>query len=656
MRKMSYTTTKIKRIKSYPTYQFHAFTNSHKYIPEGVYKICILETFRWLKSRLNDFDEVPEEFNVPEPESYAEFDISCLHSFSINLGFNIDVVYIEEKGIWAFNITESDAGANIGTDSERLPVQGRTFSTDISFRLHNDCVEAGVRTICSEPIEETAGCEVFRPALVKAIALNKDIGFRNKYVLDGNVINISSKDNAELFVSVCGNKNFDFPMILVAESGYEMTEENPATNNGDLSEVVKIFENFKNSSFSATDGIELETEKTKQAYEVDISRIELEKLINVSVRKVKSRPETSKKNDKGKSGNFSEVERVKQKSIDYNRLAMSMTGFALVFYVSGNCFKIIRNKLGIELKNGDITVVHHGNIVNYYSYESYCSDYENFHKIIKKENHALCKRSAYNYGSIKFSSDARIIEFTDKHENAANLNEKVKLLISENEALRKRLKEEKNRNTDAGHSEEQNRLNVKKIHQVETEKEGILKKLESVYSERNKFEAAYKNMSGIIGFYKYKCKIAESYPNKISDVCDWAESQFSDDLIITSGSRNTLKKYAGALDLTMLCDGLFYLSGYAKYKRNEISEDTLNNFYAEKGHWEAERCGTEALKMYQENYTVTVGSERYVLDYHIKYGIKAQQLIRVYFCWDEKSRKVIIGSMPGHLPTVKQKT
>ena len=102
-------------------------------------------------------------------------------------------------------------------------------------------MEAGVRTICSEPIEETAGCEVFRPALVKAIALNKDIGFRNKYVLDGNVINISSKDNAELFASVCGNKNFDFPMILVAESGYEMTEENPATDNGDLSEAVKIF-------------------------------------------------------------------------------------------------------------------------------------------------------------------------------------------------------------------------------------------------------------------------------------------------------------------------------------------------------------------------------------------------------------------------------
>ena len=135
---MPYKTTKIKRIKSYPTYQFHAFTNSHKYIPEDVYKICILETFRWLKSRLNDFGEVPEEFNVPEPESYAEFDTACLHSFSINLGFSVDVVYIEEKGIWAFNITESDAGANIGTDSERLPVQGRTFSTDISFRLHND--------------------------------------------------------------------------------------------------------------------------------------------------------------------------------------------------------------------------------------------------------------------------------------------------------------------------------------------------------------------------------------------------------------------------------------------------------------------------------------------------------------------------------------
>lgn len=57
--------------------------------------------------------------------------------------------------------------------------------------------------------------------------------------------------------------------------------------------------------------------------------------------------------------------------------------------------------------------------------------------------------------------------------------------------------------------------------------------------------------------------------------------------------------------------------------------------------------------MYRAEYTVTIDSASYTLDQHIKHGVHAEELIRIYFCWDEKLRKIIIGSMPEHLATVK---
>jgi hypothetical protein len=63
---------------------------------------------------------------TPMPQQYADFDDEKIQSFSINLGFQIDVIYIESLGVWSFRIVEPDMGANIGTPKERKAVSGRT--------------------------------------------------------------------------------------------------------------------------------------------------------------------------------------------------------------------------------------------------------------------------------------------------------------------------------------------------------------------------------------------------------------------------------------------------------------------------------------------------------------------------------------------------
>lgn len=75
-------------------------------------------------------------------------------------------------------------------------------------------------------------------------------------------------------------------------------------------------------------------------------------------------------------------------------------------------------------------------------------------------------------------------------------------------------------------------------------------------------------------------------------------------------AQSELRKYNDALDIACLCDGNVFLAAYAKYRSQELSEETL-----------------------------TLYGEQYILDQHIKHGVRAEELIRIYFCCDDKSPK-----------------
>ena len=211
-------TTKLKQIKSYPTYQLHAFSKRNRSAVNDIFKICILETMKWLRSRLSEFTEIPEQLDLPEPENYGQLSFEMLRSFSLNVGSNINVVFIENKGIWSFELTETDMGENIGTEMERLPVNGRTFTSDISFMINHERVEIGIRTICSEPCGTTAPCRVFRPAIVKMLSVNPKVGLSFEYDIDGSVVHIGSRAEANRLIDLIQNSRFSIPMVIAAES------------------------------------------------------------------------------------------------------------------------------------------------------------------------------------------------------------------------------------------------------------------------------------------------------------------------------------------------------------------------------------------------------------------------------------------------------
>jgi len=638
---MEYNTTKVRSLKSYPTYQFYAKADSKTGSLDDVFKICILETLRWIRIRLQNLPDMPNELNAPEPEQYFNFSEDELSSFSYNSGFQIDVIYIDSVGAWSFRITEPDMGANIGTPRERSAVNGRSFTTEIAFLKRSDCVEIGMRTICSEPSDTTADCEVFRPRVVKALAENEHLRLLHSgWIIDGKPLEIKSKAELERFLDLLKDQDRSLPVVLIADSKTEISQPQTVT----LPPVTPSFptEKFSFSGF------------TQPKQELSISGIA------DSLTKNKGFSVPDKKEKKAQDSPTSSVVKktyvqTKLPVFDYTELARSLIGFAVVVFSDEKYFKSIENKAHLAIDHGDILLITKQEAVEKIAYGQYQNDMQGFFHTLKKDVISMQKRSAYSFGNVLFYSDAKLKEYKTKRHQTSSLEEKCSIYKLENGELKSKINELSQQQTDMQQTAESLRIAQKKTENLSAELDAAKAAYDELIKETAAKEEAYRKSAELVQFYRHMIDIAAMFPTDKKDIFSWIDDNFSDHLIAAPRARSELRKYNGPLDLACLCDGIVFLAAYAKYRRQELSEETLN-LYAEHRKWEIQGCGKEALKVHRADYTVTLDGEQYILDQHIKHGVRAEELIRIYFCWDDKSRKIIIGSMPEHLATVKKST
>lgn len=634
---MTYTTTKVQALKSYPTYQFYAKADSKTVDINDVFKICILEALKWIRSRLQDKNDLPQVFSAPEPEQYAFFTLDGLSSFSYNSGIQIDVIYIDTLGVWSFRISEPDPGANLGTEQERPAVNGRTFTTEIAFRKQADCVGIGVRTICSEPSDNNVDCEVFRPRVVKALIDNPNLHLmQGGSVIDGTPLEIRSRNDLELFFDIFLDEARSMPIIIAADSKTETVKTvdiecapvdiNPGIGSYSLSGLAK-----HDNSMKLTISAEMKDYKT-----------------NI-ISETKSRKQKTKRSAEPK------VSTKKLPVFDYGRLARTLAGYAFVAFAEERFFKQIGNRLGTVVEHGDIIVISGKQISERHHYSSYSSDMEAFYKSFRAAVIDMSKRSAYSFGEVLFYSDAKLKEYHTKRHQTDSLEETCKIYSMEINELRAQVKALSQQQTDMQQTTNSLRAAQKKIEVLMNELESEKEKNKTLAEKFAGKEAAYRRSSDIVKHYKQQLDVAAGFPTDNKNVCDWAADTFPNDLIISSRAYSEMRKYSGALDIASLCDGLVFLAAYARYRRQEITEETLT-LYAEHCNWDIQGCGKEAMKMHKTDYSLTYNGKQYLLDQHIKHGIKSEELIRIYFCWDDDLQKIIIGSMPGHLATVKNGT
>ena len=346
---------------------------------------------------------------------------------------------------------------------------------------------------------------------------------------------------------------------------------------------------------------------------------------------------------------------IKLPVLDYTELARSLIGFAIVVFTNEKYFKPIENKTHITIDYGGILLITKQEAVQQFTYEQYCEDIQSFLKPLKKEVVALQKRSSYSFGNVLFYSDAKLKEYRTKRHQTSSLEEKCSIYKLENAELKAQIKVLSQQQTDMQQTAENLRIAQKKLDNLTKEIETKNEAYEKLLAETSAKEEAYRKSADLVRFYQHMIDVAALFPTDKNDICRWIEDNYSDLLFVASRAESELHKYSGSLDVSSLCDGIVYLAAYAKYRRQELSEEMLG-LYAEHKHWEIQGCGKEALRIYRSDYTVTIDGEQYILDQHIKRGVRAEELIRIYFCWDDNSQKIIIGSMPEHLATVKKST
>lgn len=630
---MGHEPTVLHRLKRFPTYQFHAEITSDQLSESEVFLRLILETFSWLRARLNG--DIPAELQTPEPEEYALFSEAQLSSFTLDQGWKADVTYVPEKGVWAFSLRETDMGANIGRENERPPVQGRLFTTDISFIKCGRIVECGVRTIVTEPVSCDAPCEVFRPAVVRSIIVNPQFRLSHRGImLDAKPFYIDTKADAERFAVAFQNQRFDYPLILIADAGFEDGKQTTVPT-----ELPKI--NRLSLSFSSTPAdyaspkVLLADGKSKPFITSEKPKSDA-KPSALPIMVTKKPP-------------------VRRVEFPYERLADKLKGYGIVCYASDKVFSVLNNKLHLNPKPGDIIISVRGQELERLCYSTYSKDMETCYQKLKLDIQKLPKRRAYDFGKVIFQADAHLIALQERREAAQTMEESCALYQQENAELKARLSELEQQDNDLRERSEMLRLTKKQLQAARDENSELLDYIEKLQAEFQARQVAYEKASGLVQFYKDKAEIAANFPTDKDDICDWAEAQFPETLVITQRARTELRKYQGGLDVSLLCDGLLYLDAYSRARNGKMTEEQLA-LYTDQRNWEVSFSGKEAVRLHESDYTVSHEGKKYKLDMHIKYGNRATNLIRIYFCRDVDTGRIIVGSMPEHLATASQST
>ena len=603
--------------------------------PEEVFQICVLETLHWLRSRLQKFPDLPKDIHSPEPEDYRDFSEAFLRSFSFEAGGNVDVIWLPKQHIWSFCITETDMGANLGTENARPPVIGRTFRTEMSYRLDGEQVEIGIRTIVSEPYDCDAPCEVFRPTVVKSLVANPNLILRhNGLNIDGKAVILDKRDAIERICDICSDEHFDLPIVWVTEPKAEMS-------------VPKLPE-LSTQSLNVTKGFTPQI--GLEGLKVDYSKTDV-KPNSFMDKAVKKSAAPAKPQLKLQSAPPTKQE---LPQFPYERLAGSIVGFGVVFFVSEKLRSLLCQKLGSDLQAGGI-MVQHGGEIEHYPQKVHQKQPEQFYHTLKEQVKTSPKRRNYHFGEVVFHSKARVLELRDRRHETESLEDACRLYHLENKELRSQVKELMQEKADMQKAWESERSTQKKLLTAQETADKLSDQLRALKAQQQEREEAYRRAAAVTEFYRKKADIAAGFPESRDRICDWAEKQFSEELILTGDAKSALRKYTGQLDTAILCDGLLYLDAYAKYRREEISAEELS-LYGERYIWEVQGCGKETLQMRRSDYLTTYEGTQYLLEQHIKYGVSAQVLLRIYFHWEDSLGKIIIGYMPGHLPTVKKGT
>ncbi len=574
-------TVKLRKANRYNTYQLYAeMDNKNISLNDGL-KIAALTCFSWLRNRLGE-NNIFKELLMPNEKDYKKVSNDSFKSFMINDSYIISVEANLNEGIWALRIIENDSG-NLGNQGI---VPGRTIQTDIGFRIVDNVLECGFKTIVSD-IKEVELANCVRLSLVKELTLNPDFGLRqiNNLYNPNNMI-IDDENKLEEVFNILHSKDNQLPLLVYTYDDHSMADVKD----------IKL-DDFKINPIPL---------KGTQSL--------LDKVIS---------------KDKGPK------EDITSKATPYSHRYL---GYARTYLLSKKMFEHFGKKFNINSVNLDEVYV-----IDLNDYKISRFSY-NIKEKYKKLVCNYTRNKELDFKDVLFVDEARILL---QRNNESAKKEKEKLLdeaIEKLEQLKSKQARETRKSeyvpTDSSKSELIDAL--EKLENSEKEKVVLnneINRLKKELDNKNDYIEYIHRKENRPKYHKDIVGWASQFNNiildkKAIDCLDKNDAENVDVDVICDALDYLDKVYSKYLFENLSIDEL-----------NAISANIYNRPY----NVTPSGIPSSAKGDCKIKYAF-VGEKRveHILDQHLKIGAHGE-LLRVYFIVDKDRKKIIIGSLPNHL-------
>lgn len=286
------------------------------------------------------------------------------------------------------------------------------------------------------------------------------------------------------------------------------------------------------------------------------------------------------------------------------------------------------------VKNNMVDMYYSFNNVSYYEdlklayYKDRMGDLDDNQKAYLKEltiNYENSKKEIEDLKEKSKEKDLRIKEKDNKITSLKGLIDENKKQLKSNDEGKKKNKQDKNK---AEVSE--NKVIYK-----------ISENLKKMYIEE--------------GILRERANIINNQVDNIID--DWIRPNMGDYIVIRREAENSYNDYSIRGDREKfkkrMIDIFIILYFYSKYKNGEIGRDEYD-CWRERYSYGIDPLKEKGLENYS-SYYINLHKKKVFLNEHIGNGEQGIECIKVYFVYDDIDNKIVIGSMPDHLATTKDK-
>lgn len=619
----------------------------------------ILSVYRWILEKVPEEDRKAPELQVPAPEEYMAVCEGTFVPFHLSYGFALDITPIVDQGIWSLRIKETDSGVVDG----REPVVGRFFTTRVGLRLsEKGYTELGIRIDVTDPASVEKEVDyAFRPGFVRSLAVQSSVCFEQIGEMNyGQAIQVRTEDDYRQMLYILLNEDNQLPTAVFTYARPEEEKGLPAGMG--LEDFLK---NDQMESFLRFSGMKLRG-AVPSGSPVKTPDVRMPVVTFGAAGMRNPFADDVKPMTMSETLGMAAVPEPPVLSYDADKFSRSAFAYARTYILEDRFFDRFTSRIRTEIRPGDIIICGVKKFRGGATVISYPGKKE---KDLKKayDNALLAIRSyskhksAYSYGSVVFEAEARKLAQQKELEQilkSGQMEEKERYarLISHVEELNTVIdsKDKKIDRLEKQCGEEFDRgvaFRDLENARLDEENTGLRKELADEQEKNRRILSEHQWAKNVLGALEQIRRVGK-LPANNADVVSWFRLVYPDRLGFTirgetEASRCRLRTdhlweilYMAANDLTDL---------FREKEGNLTEEDVTNVTGCEMSFQEGSmtRKDNALMRLREDEYEgKTISVEPHLKLKSVK-GEPAHQ--RLHFCYDPKSKKIIIGYLGDHL-------